>query len=61
MTDGDKIAAAILAAEASRQRVDLDTAGKPAQIGAVFRGGRDISGEIWAYYQEFIRRMTPPA
>ena len=49
MTDGDKIAAATMAAEASRQKSGLVPQG--------MRAGYDIAGSILSYYQHFLQEM----
>jgi len=50
MDDGSKVAAAILAAEASRQ--------KRALVPEIIRDkGYNISGEILAYYRHFLAEI----
>ncbi len=51
MTDGDKIAAATLACEASRQAVEL--------TGTTTRG-RDITGSILTLYWHFLQQIARP-
>jgi len=52
MTDGSKMAAATLAAEASRQQQELNQSavGRPVQ-------GRDISGDLLKLYRYFLTEI----
>lgn len=50
MTDATKIAAATLAAEASRQAQAL-------RVPVAQQGGRDIAGELLNYYRHFAREI----
>ena len=51
--EANKTAAAIMTAEASRQKRDLDAAA--ARAGTI--PSDNIAGEIWAYYEHFIRLL----
>jgi hypothetical protein len=51
MTDSSKIAAAIMAAEASRQKQAMKA---PSQRDQVY----DISGEILDFYRQFVRKIA---
>ncbi len=51
MTDGAKIAAAILAAEAARQ---FHAQKAPSGAGLIADQGRDIPGNIMSYYRHFL-------
>jgi hypothetical protein len=51
MTDGDKIAAATLAAEAAKQKVKLTQDTGPKQ-------GYNIGGELLTYYRYFLAELT---
>jgi hypothetical protein len=53
MTEGDKIAAAILACEASRQQQEMVKAG-PGRPTA----SRDVAAELWSYFQHFLDRLA---
>ena len=48
MSEGDKIAAAILACEASRQQREMVRAGPGKTPGA-----RDVAGELWSHFEDF--------
>jgi hypothetical protein len=52
MTVSNKIAAAILACEASRQQLEMVKSG-PAKTAAT----RDIAGELWSHFEEFLERL----
>ena len=52
MGEGNKIAAAILACEASRQQQEIVRAG-PGKAPAA----RDVGGELWAHFEDFLRRL----
>ena len=52
MSEGNKIAAAILACEASRQQQEMVRAG-PGKAPAA----RDVAGELWLYFEEFLGRL----
>jgi hypothetical protein len=52
MSEENKIAAAILACEASRQQQEMVRAG-PGKTPAV----RDVAGELWSYFEEFLGRI----
>lgn len=49
MSDDSKTAAAILAAEAARQKLELNRPSKP--------GGYNIAGELLTYYRYFLGEM----
>ena len=49
MSEGNKIAAAILACEASRQQQEMVRAGPGKAPGA-----RDVAGELWSYFEDFL-------
>jgi hypothetical protein len=51
--ESNKTAAAIMAAEASRQKRDLDAAA--ARAGTI--PSDNIAEEIWTYYEHFIRLL----
>ena len=51
--EANKIAAAIMAVEAARQKRDLDAAA--ARAGTI--PSDNIAEEIWAYYENFIRLL----
>jgi len=50
--EANKIAAAILACEASRQQQKLVRAG-PGRMSA----DRDVAGELWSYFEDFLGRL----
>jgi hypothetical protein len=52
MGEGNKIAAAILACEASRQQQEIVKAG-PGKAPAA----RDVAGELWVHFEDFLRRL----
>jgi hypothetical protein len=52
MPEANKIVAAILACEASRQRQKLVKAG-PGRLPT----DRDITGELWFYFKDFLCRL----
>ena len=52
MGEGNKIAAAILACEASRQQQEMVRAG-PGKAPAA----RDVAGELWVHFEDFLRRL----
>ena len=52
MSEGDKIAAAILAYEASRQQQEMVRAG-PSRPPAT----RDVVAELWSYFEGFLDRL----
>jgi hypothetical protein len=52
MCEGNKIAAAILACEASRQQQEMVRAG-PGKAPAA----RDVAGELWSYFESFLERL----
>jgi hypothetical protein len=52
MPEANKIAAAILACEASRQQQKMAKAG-PGRPPT----GRDITGELWRYFKDFLGRL----
>jgi hypothetical protein len=52
MSDENKVAAAILACEASRQQQEMVRAG-PGKAPAA----RDVAGELWLYFEEFLSRL----
>lgn len=52
MSEGNQIAAAILACEASRQQQEMLRAG-PGKA----RDVRDVAGELWSYFEEFLQRL----
>jgi hypothetical protein len=52
MDEGNKIAAAILACEASRQQQEMVRAG-PGKAPAA----RDVAGELWVHFEDFLRRL----
>jgi hypothetical protein len=55
MSEGNKIAAAILACEASRQHQEMVRAGPGKAPGA-----RDVAGELWSYFEDF-HPLSPSA
>jgi hypothetical protein len=52
MSEGNKITAAILACEASRQQQEMVRAGPGKAPGA-----RDVAGELWSYFEDFLGRL----
>lgn len=52
MSEGDKIAAAMLACEASRQQQEMVLAGPGRAPEA-----RDVAAELWAYFEHFRSRL----
>jgi hypothetical protein len=52
MSEGDKIAAAMLACEASRQQLEMVRAG-PGRTPET----RDVAAELWAYFEDFLTRL----
>lgn len=50
MDDSDKVAAAILAAEASRQKLQITQS----------QGGHNIPGEIMTFYRYFLAQLSKP-
>lgn len=52
MASEDKTAAAILAAEASRQKLEV--------IPEKLRVGHDISGQLLTYYRHFLKELEKP-
>jgi len=52
MSEGNKIAAALLACEASRQQQELVKAGPGKPLAE-----RDVAAELWAYFQGFLVRL----
>ena len=59
MTEANKIAAAILACEASRQQQEMVRAGPSRPLAT-----RDIAAELWSYFEIFLdllERDRPPA
>ena len=52
MTEWNKIAAAILACEASRQQQEMVKSG-PGKTPAT----RDVVGELWAHFEAFLERL----
>jgi hypothetical protein len=52
MSEGNKIAAAILACEASRQQQEMVRAGPGKAPEA-----RDVAGELWSYFEDFLGRL----
>ena len=52
MSEENKVAAAILACEASRQQQEMVLAG-PGKAPAA----RDVAGELWLYFEEFLGRL----
>jgi hypothetical protein len=49
MTEGNKIAAAILACEASRQQQEMVRAGPSRPLET-----RDVAAELWSYFEIFL-------
>jgi hypothetical protein len=52
MTEANKIAAAILACEASRQQQEMVRAGPNRPLAT-----RDVVAELWSYFQDFLDRL----
>jgi hypothetical protein len=52
MSDGNKIAAALLACETSRQQQEMVKAGPGRPLAA-----RDVAAELWAYFECFLDRL----
>jgi hypothetical protein len=52
MLEEDKIAAAILACEASRQQQEMVRAGPGRPLAA-----RDVAADLWAYFEGFLERL----
>jgi hypothetical protein len=52
MSEGNKIAAAILACEASRQQQEMVKAG-PGRAPS----SRDVAGELWSHFEDFLDRL----
>jgi hypothetical protein len=52
MSEGNKIAAALLACEASRQQQEMVKAGPGRPLAA-----RDVAAELWAYFEGFLERI----
>ena len=52
MSEGNKIAAAILACEASRQQQEMVKAG-PGRAPA----SRDVAAELWLHFEDFLNRL----
>lgn len=52
MTEWNKITAAILACEASRQQQEMVKSG-PGKTPAT----RDVAGELWSHFEEFLERL----
>jgi hypothetical protein len=52
MPEGNKIAAALLACEASRQQQEMVKAGPGKPLPA-----RDVAAELWAYFEGFLERL----
>ena len=52
MSEGNKIAAALLACEASRQQQEMVKAGPGKPLAE-----RDVTAELWAYFQSFLDRL----
>ena len=51
MTDGDKVAAALMACEATRAMSQRD----PPDV------SKDVAGEIWTYYSVFLGKFQAAA
>jgi len=49
MTEGNKIAAAILACEASRQQQEMVRAGPNRPLAT-----RDVAADLWSYFEVFL-------
>jgi hypothetical protein len=52
MSEGNKIAAALLACEASRQQQEMVKAGPGRPLAA-----RDVAAELWTYFECFLDRL----
>ncbi len=52
MSEGNKIAAALLACEASRQQQEMVKAGPGKPLAE-----RDVAAELWTYFQGFLDRL----
>ena len=52
MSEGNKIAAALLACEASRQQQEIVKAGPGRPLAA-----RDVAAELWTYFEGFLGRI----
>jgi hypothetical protein len=52
MLEGNKIAAALLACEASRQQQELVRAGPGKPLAE-----RDVAAELWAQFESFLDRL----
>ena len=52
MSEGNKIAAALLACEASRQQQEMVKAGPGKPLAE-----RDVAAELWGYFQGFLDRL----
>jgi len=52
MTEENKIVAAILACEASRQQQEMVRAGPSRPLAT-----RDIAAELWSYFEDFLDRL----
>jgi hypothetical protein len=52
MSEANKIAAAILACEASRQQQEMVRAG-PGKAPET----RDVAGELWSHFEDFLERL----
>lgn len=52
MSGGNKIAAALLACETSRQQQELVKAGPGRPLAA-----RDVAAELWGYFESFLERL----
>ncbi len=52
MSEGNKIAAALLACEASRQQQEMVKAGPGKPLAE-----RDVAAELWMYFQGFLDRL----
>jgi hypothetical protein len=52
MTEATKIAAAILACEASRQQQEMVRAGPSRPLAT-----RDVAAELWSYFEAFLNLL----
>ena len=52
MSEGNKVAAALLACEASRQQQEMVKAGPGRPLAE-----RDVTAELWAHFQVFLDRL----
>jgi hypothetical protein len=52
MSEGNKIAVALLACEASRQQQEIVKAGPGRPLAA-----RDVAAELWTYFEGFLERI----